>query len=183
MAGEFGAGFNAPVGNDLPDITWGYNFSAGAGLHVTKRLSLLGEFQFIGNRIPGRLMAIEEANMANTRIVSICLNPIIDLFPRRATSMYLTGGGGLYHKVTDFSVEDVITPGDGLPIVADHFSSNQGGANLGFGFEHRFFGVKSEDRSAIFAEARYLFVNTPPASATNGLGTTELIPVTVGLRW
>ena len=33
-----------------------------------------------------------------------------------------------------------------------------------------------------FAEARYLFLNTPRITAINGLGTTELIPVTIGVR-
>jgi hypothetical protein len=182
LAGEFGVGFNGPIGNDLPDITWGYNLSAGAGLHLTKRLSLLGEFQFIGDKIPGRLMTIKGATLANTRIVSITLNPVVDLFPRRATSIYLTGGGGFYHKVTNFTSNNDADTGASSGL-ANTFSSNQGGANLGFGLEHRFFGVKSADRSAIFAETRYLFVNTPPTSAANGLGTTGLIPVTVGLRW
>jgi hypothetical protein len=35
----------------------------------------------------------------------------------------------------------------------------------------------------LFAEARYLFIKTPPITTTDGLGTTELIPVTMGLRW
>ncbi len=37
--------------------------------------------------------------------------------------------------------------------------------------------------SQLFAEARYLYVHTPPISQNNGLGTTELIPVTVGVRF
>jgi hypothetical protein len=183
LAGEFGLGFNAPLGNDLSAITWGYDISAGAGLHLSPHLSLLGEFQFIGDKLPGRLMAAAGANEANTRIVSLTVNPVVDLFPRRATSIYLTGGGGFYHKVTTLSANNATITGFGFVIVADHFTSNQGGANLGFGFQHRFFGLKSADKSAIFAESRYLFVNTPPASAKNGLGTTELIPVTIGLRF
>jgi len=183
MAGEAGAGFNAPLGNDLHAITWGYNFAAGAGLHLNKRVSLLGEFQFIGAKIPGALMNTEGAKLANTRVVSIGLAPVIDLFSVRANSVYLTGGGGFYHKVTNFAVDLDTVSGDLRPIVADYFTSNQGGANLGIGFKHRLFGTDSRDQSSIFAEARYLFVNTPPTSATNGLGTTELIPVTIGLRW
>jgi hypothetical protein len=35
----------------------------------------------------------------------------------------------------------------------------------------------------LFAEARYLFINTPPLGEPNGLGTTGLIPVTFGVRW
>jgi hypothetical protein len=127
-------------------------------------------------------MAIEGATLANTRFVSITLNPVVDLFPRRATSIYLTGGGGFYHKVTNFT-SSMDTDTGASPGLSDTFSSNQGGANLGIGITRRLFGVKSADRSSIFAEARYLFVNTPPTSATNGLGTSELIPVSIGLRW
>jgi aspartyl/asparaginyl-tRNA synthetase len=35
----------------------------------------------------------------------------------------------------------------------------------------------------LFAEARYTWINTPPITETNGLGRTELIPVTFGMRW
>lgn len=183
FAGEVGGGFNAPVGNDQLAITWGYDFSAGAGLHLSPRVSLLGEFQYIGAGLPKKLIAAEGANEARTRILSVTLNPVIDFFPRRTISMYLTGGGGFYHKVTTFAMNQQTIIGEGLSFVADHFTSNQGGANIGFGFQYRLFGLQSADKSAFFAESRYLFVNTPPASAKNGFGTTGLIPVTVGLRW
>jgi hypothetical protein len=35
----------------------------------------------------------------------------------------------------------------------------------------------------LYAEARYVYLNTPSIGQTDGLGTTELLPVTIGLRW
>jgi hypothetical protein len=39
-----GGGFNAPVGNDSPYISWGGNFTGGGGLRLSRELSVLGEF-------------------------------------------------------------------------------------------------------------------------------------------
>ena len=66
-------------------------------------------------------------------------------------------------------------------------TSNQWGGSGGLGFYHRLggdmYGPDTAGTSEIFAEARYLYVHTPPISQNNGLGTTELIPVTVGVRF
>jgi aspartyl/asparaginyl-tRNA synthetase len=35
----------------------------------------------------------------------------------------------------------------------------------------------------LFGEARYVYIHTPAITEANGLGTTELIPVTFGMRW
>ena len=68
------------------------------------------------------------------------------------------------------------------------FTSNQWGGNAGVGLYHRLGGNmygddSSENHSELFAEARYTFIHTPPITQNNGLGTTELIPVTVGIRF
>ena len=66
------------------------------------------------------------------------------------------------------------------------FTSNQWGGNLGFGIYHRLGGnIYGGDsgHTELFAEARYTFLHTPPPTQANGLGTTELIPVTVGIRF
>jgi hypothetical protein len=175
IALDLGAGFNAPIGNDIPYITWGGNFTIGGGVHVNKRATLLVEYQFIGDKLPGGLIAEAGTQGGHAHIWSFTLDPVIDLFPERANSLYLTGGGGFYRKVTSFT-----EPGEYQNYVVGHFSSNQGGASFGFGVTHK---MRWETNMRVFAEARYLFLNTPPITATNGLGTTGLIPVTIGVRW
>jgi hypothetical protein len=192
IALEFGGGFNAPIGNDTssneggPFVTWGGNLTAGVGLHFSRNLSLLGEFQFIDNKLPGSFIAEAGAGASNgnTHIISITANPVVDLFPGSANSVYLTGGGGYYHKSTNFSIQ-VCCDFEGFPISinTNSFSSNQLGGSFGVGYTHRLGGTYGDSKMKLFAESRYLFLNTPRVGEVNGLGTTELIPVTVGVRW
>jgi hypothetical protein len=181
---EAGGGFNAPVGNDIPYITWGGNFTVGGGLHFSKVFTVLAEYQFIADKLPGALVAAGGGQTGNAHIQSITIAPVIDLFPKSSNSVYVTGGGGWYHKSTNFNV---LAGYDfyGYPVfvTANSFTSNQGGVNLGFGFTHRLGGVYSDGTAKLFAEARYLWIDTPPIGEPNGLGRTELIPVTFGIRW
>jgi hypothetical protein len=183
---EGGGGFNAPIGNDQPFITWGGNLTVGGGLRLQKHISVLAEYQFMDNKLPGSLIADAGAQGGHAHIWSLTLDPVIDFFPSRKNSIYVTGGGGFYRKVTSFTdpveVEQCYyfcTIGT-ENVVVSHFSSNQGGANFGIGFTHKLGG---DEHLKAFAEARYLWIDTPAIGETDGLGKTELIPVTFGVRW
>ena len=75
--------------------------------------------------------------------------------------------------------------------VIGHFSSNQGGVNVGMGYQHRFGGMYGDGHMKFFAEARYLHIFTPAVNGItpSGLGVTTiaantmLIPVTFGFRF
>ncbi len=196
LAFEAGGGASGPVGSSTNYITWGGNFTVGAGVHLNKRLSVLAEYQFIDDKLPGAIIAETGANGGNAHIWSFTLDPVIDLFPKSNNSVYITGGGGFYRKVTNFT-----DPEETLYCyyfceagveneVVGHFSSNQGGWNVGAGVSHRFGGIYNDSNMTVFAEARYLDVLTPASAiAPNGLGTaaigadTKLVPITLGLRW
>jgi hypothetical protein len=183
---EAGGGFNAPVGNDTPYITWGGNFTVGGGLRFNKYFSTLLEYQFMDNKLPGALIAAlgQGASGGNSYIQSITGSPVIDLLPKKTNSVYLAGGYGWYHKSTSFTVQECCDF-YGYPVTVDttSFSSNQWGGNAGLGLSHRFGGTYGDGKTKIFAEARYTYIHTPAIGQTNGLGTTELIPVTVGFRF
>jgi hypothetical protein len=186
LAFEAGGGFNAPIGNDQSVITWGGNFTVGGGLRLEKHISLLAEYQFMDNKLPGGLIADAGAQGGHAHIWSLTLDPVVDLFPSRKNDVYVTGGGGFYRKVTSFTdpveVEECYyfcTVGV-ENVVVSHFSSNQGGANFGVGFTRK---LSSDSNLKLFAEARYLWIDTPQVGTTDGLGRTELIPVTFGVRW
>ncbi len=184
LAFEVGGGFNAPIGNDTPYITWGGNFTGGVGLHFTRRFSLLGEFQYMDDKLPGALVAAGGGQTGNAHIISITVDPVFDLFPKSANSVYVTGGGGYYYKSTNFNIQECCDfYGYPVTVTANSFSSNQFGGNIGLGYSHRLGGVYGDSTMKLFAEARYVYIKTPPITENNGLGTTELIPVTVGVRW
>jgi Outer membrane protein beta-barrel domain len=191
---EAGGGFNAPIGNDRPFITWGGNFTLGAGVRFSRRVSALLEYQFMSNKLPGAFIAAANTGCGdcgitggNAHFNSITGSPVIDLTPHWSNGVYVVGGWGWYHKSTNFSSpEPVFSPFYGYyyeNVTVASFTSSQWGGNAGFGLYHRFGGMYGEGKSQIFAEARYTYIHTPPITATNGLGTTELIPVTVGFRF
>lgn len=186
MAFDLGGGFSGPVGNDRPYITWGGNFNFGAGLHFTKRFAVLGEFEFLDNKLPGAFIAAagQGATGGNSHIISLTAQPVFDLFPNRINSIYLTAGGGFYHKSTNFTVLQCCDfYGYPVSIDTNSFASNQAGGNLGLGFTHRLGGVNGDGQMKLYGQVRYLYLKTPPITQINGLGTTALIPVTFGIRW
>jgi hypothetical protein len=197
MTFEAGGGFNAPTSDSSPYITWGGNINVGAGYKINPRVSVLTEYQFIDDKLPGALIAETGATGGNAHIWSFTIDPVVDLAPKRTNDLYVTGGGGFYRKVTNFTDPE---PAEyctyfycGVAYentVVGHFSSNQGGWNVGGGFTHRLGGIYGDGSMKLFAEVRYLDVDTPAqVSSPNGLGTTtvgadtKLIPVTFGVRW
>jgi len=193
LAFEAGGGFNAPVGNDTPYISWGGNFTLGAGFHLSKVLTALLEYQFMDNKLPGAFISAESstgATAGDAHINAITASPVIDLFPKKTNGAYLVGGFGYYHKSTNFGAYECCDVyGYDVEVNVASVTSNQWGGNAGLGIYHRLgseasmYGNDSENHSQVFAEARYTFIHTPPVTETNGLGTTELIPVTVGIRF
>jgi hypothetical protein len=136
------------------------------------------------DKLPGAFVAAGGGQLGNAHIISLTADPVIDLFPQWANSVYVTGGGGYYHKSTNFNVQECCDfYGYPVTVTANSITSNQGGFNLGLGFSHRLGGVNGDGQMKLFAEARYVYIHTPLITQTNGLGTTELIPVTFGVRF
>jgi hypothetical protein len=197
LAFEAGGGANAPTSDSSPYITWGGNFTVGGGLHFSKRLTVLAEYQFIDDKLPGRLIAETGASGGNAHIWSLTLDPVIYLFPKKSNDVYVTGGGGFYRKVTNFTDPQPAEYctyyycGIGYQnVTVGHFSSNQGGWSVGAGYVHRLGGMYGDSKMQLFAEARYLDVDTPAVdSSPNGLGTTsvgagtKIVPVSFGVRF
>ena len=197
LAFEVSGGFNKPVSDTSNYLSWGGQFTIGGGLRFSKALSLLMDYQFIRDGLPSALVNQTGATGGNAHIWSLTLNPVYDLMPGHSNSVYVTGGGGFYRKVTNFTdlqptqYCSYFYCGVGYaPQTVGHFSSNQGGWSIGGGFEHKFQGMYGEGHTAIFAEVRYLDILTPAVDQSpNGLGTaavgagTKLIPINFGFRF
>lgn len=197
-----GAGFTAPLGNTThggpshPNSigeTYGYNIRAGAGWNFTKHLGVLLEYNFNRDKIPGStLTELSIANNLGTPIGgnvntwSFTAQPIFYVPVTHTLGGYVTGGGGFYRKVTNFTV--AVTACDiffcsYVPQTIAHSSSNQGGLNIGLGGYWKAFGEDSN--SKLFTEVRYVWVDSPVASSSDpfGSGTSSLLPVTFGIRF
>lgn len=195
---EAGAGVSAPAGGTQKDyITWGGQFILGGGYRLNQRLSALVEYQFLDNKLPGAIIAETGANGGYAHIWSLSVEPVVDVFPKSTNDLYVTGGAGFYRKVTNFTDPEetefcsyyYCEPGVVNQVVG-HFSSNQGGWNIGGGFTHRMGGIYGDGKTKLFAEVRYLDALTPAETTEpNGLGKTtvaadtKLIPITLGVRF
>jgi hypothetical protein len=194
---EAGGGFNAPISNS---VTYGFNLTVGGGLKFNPHFSTLLEYQFIDSKLPGALIAETngEANGGHAHIWSLTLDPVFDLFPKATNDVYVTGGGGFYRKVTTFTFPMAqefcyyFYCGTGYaPSTVGHFSSNQGGFNIGGGFQHRLGGMYGDSNTTLFAEVRYLDVLSPAivGVSANGLPPvtidkdTKMLPISFGIRW
>jgi hypothetical protein len=196
---EIGGVVDAPT--DKSYITRGGQFTVGGGVNFSKRFALLAEYQFLDDKLPGALIAQTGANGGHAHIWSLTLDPVVSLFPKSSNDVYVTGGGGFYRKVTSFT-DPVQTyfcdyyygyccVGT-VNQVMGHFSSNQGGFNIGAGYQRRLGGMYQDSKMKLFVEARYLDVLTPAVNGVspNGLGTittiavgTKVVSISAGIRW
>src|SRR3984885_9618603 len=170
LAVELGAGFNVPAGNTGTWQSVGYSINH--------------------SNIPqGTLTNIGEPN-GNVHVWSLTLDPIVYYKTSGHIGGYVTGGGGFYRKLTSFT--QPVFVGDYCDffygcfpqydnITLSHFSSNQGGLNIGTGVTYK---PNADGKAKFFAEARYLWVDSPKNTAsTIGTGTVGMFPVTFGFRW
>jgi Outer membrane protein beta-barrel domain len=189
LAIEAGTGFNVAAGNTgtWQDVGWSVNL--GGGWNFNSRFGVLAEYGFNRANIPqSTLTAVGEPN-GNVHVWSLTLDPIIYYKTSGRIGGYVTGGGGFYRKLTSFT--ESVYEGDYCSYfgcypeygteVLNHFSSNQGGVNIGTGVT---FKPNADGKAKFYAEARYVWVNSPPTSGDAfGTGTVGMIPITFGFRW
>jgi len=182
VAVEGGFGFTAPLGNTSGDLTYGWNFRGGLGWDFTKRFAVLGEYEFDRSGIQQAILQQVGTPGGNVHTWSLTLDPVWKYKTSGNWGGYVTGGGGFYRQLTSFT-EPVLAQGVFcnffycFPVyytttaVVSHYSSNQGGLSIGTGLT---FG--NWNQAKFYAEARYEWLDTPGHS-------TQLIPVTFGVRW
>jgi hypothetical protein len=190
LAIEAGVGPGVPVGNTTTWQSVGYNINLGGGWMFNDRLGVLAEWSFNHSNIPqNTLTNIGEPN-GNVHVWGLTLDPIFYYKTGGHLGGYVTGGGGFYRKLTTFT--EPVYVGDYCSyfygcypqyenITLSHFSSNQGGVNLGTGVTYK---LNPDGKAKLYAEVRYVWVDAPATSANAvGTGTVGMIPITFGFRW
>lgn len=188
IAIEAAGGFNRPLGYSRSFATWGGNVSIGAGWNFNKWFRTVAEWQYYSDKIPGAYLSNVGVPGGHIHVWGFTLEPTISYNTSGAWGGYVIGGGGFYRRVTTFTVpqQQVVcyyfcyVQNVNVPIA--HYSSNQGGLNIGTGVTYKAFGPDSNGK--LFAEVRYVWVNTPKTNVFGTPdGTMSLLPVTIGFRW
>jgi len=220
VAFEVGGGFTAPVGNDVNGgfttalggggpygtDTWGGNLFVGGGWAFSKRFTLLGEYSYNDNKIPGKtLSAVYNSDPSeyssngisniggNVHTNSLTAEPVFYYYnsDKHPYAGYVIGGVGWSHKTINFTAPVEEETFYGIYVANETFSSySDNGVNVNFGTGVSIKPFGQDSRAKIFAEVRYMLADTPKettADITNPnvlhTGTEGLIPVTIGLRF
>ena len=203
-------------GSRYGTVTYGGNLLVGAGWNFTKKFAVLGELSYNANKIPGHtlsaLYAIEDNSSViengsglaangipnfggNVHTFGYTAEPIFYYYnnDKHKYAGYIIGGVGLYHRSVNFTAPTVTQSFYGSFQSNQTFVSstdNSIGYNLGTGVTFKPLGEYSHLK--LFAEARYVFVNSPRETQadlanTNSTvlhtGTEELIPISFGIRF
>jgi hypothetical protein len=184
ITGQVGLGFTNGLGRTGTYLDYGWNLGAGIGYNFNQRIGL----QLNGNYSQ---MGINSSTLSgigvpggDVSIFTATIDPILHLTPGRHADVYVTGGGGLFHRNQEFTAPSVATtlgffPYFGFAPVAvptttilSSYSVNKPGIDAGVGVA---FGTKWHGK--IFAEAKYyrMFYNSD--------FHTDYLPVTFGYRW
>jgi hypothetical protein len=189
LAIEVGAGFNVPLANTRTWQNVGYSINLGGGWNFNDRFGVLAEYNFNRGDIPqNTLTNVGEPN-GNVHLWSLTLDPIFYYKTSGHIGGYVTGGGGFYRKLTSFTqpvfLGDFCNFYGCFPqftnVTLSHFSSNQGGVNIGTGVTYK---PNADGKGKFYAEVRYVWVDSPATSGNAfGTGTVGMIPVAFGFRW
>jgi hypothetical protein len=176
-----GAGFTAPVGTTGRNTDYGWNVRGGAGMNLNPHFGVMLDLGYDSMGINSGVLSSLGFGGGNLNIFSATIDPVVHLTPKRKVDLYVTGGGGLYHRHQDFTKpaaapETGVDPFLGVlpstsPVMSSSYSVNKPGIDAGVGvaFGHRWNGK-------FFAEARYNRIFA-------GDYHTDYLPVTFGFRW
>jgi len=161
--------------------------AAGVARNLSKYFGLRADFQF--DNLPLRASALEAAQApgANSHVYTLMADPIINLPVTKVWSGYIVFGASYYHRSGKLDSSTAI-PGaacngfftwwgrcfaNSLPLNGNFLTSvqNEFGENFGGGVAR-----KVNSRIEIYGEYRLLH-------GRNGGITTDLRPITIGVRW
>ena len=182
---EVGAGVTPTLGHTSDELGTGWNVIGGAGYNFNSRFGADLQVMYDGLGVNSSVLKEFSVPGANAHLWGFTLDPIVRFRTHHRLGFYITGGGGYYRRIVNFTrpttaIVDVFDPFFGIiqPIVVPA-SQTIGtitrvgwGENIGGGFTYKL----GDGHEKLFVEARYHHIETRPRS-------TDILPITVGIRW
>ena len=183
VAFQIGGGFTQTVGNTGRNLDNGWNIQGGLGYNFNSHIGALVDVGFHDMGINSSTLNNLGVPGGDVRIFQATLDPIVHLTPKSHFDLYVTGGGGLYHRYQEFTAPTVATltgfdPFFGFfPVqvaanqVIASSSVNKPGIDVGAGVA-----IGTKWHGKVYAEARYnrIFM---------GNMHMDYVPVSFGFRW
>ncbi len=181
---QAGGGFTQGVGRTGTYLDTGWNITGGFGFNFNSYFGALINVSDSGMGINSSTLGTIGVPGGDVNLLTATLDPIVHLTPKGHFDLYVTGGGGLFHRRQEFTTPSVTTAYGFVPFfgfyptvvpvtqILSSYSVNKPGIDAGVGIA---FGTKWHGK--IYAEARYdrMFYNSS--------FHTDYLPVTFGYRW
>lgn len=184
FAFNIGAGFTNPIWTAGRYTDMGWNVGAGAGWNFNSYVGALVDVSYNQMGINSSTLNGFGVPGGDLHVFSATLDPIIHVVPHSKVDVYITGGGGIYHRTQEFTAPGVASVTGfspffgfynvGVPTtqILSSYTVNKPGVDAGLGIA---FGSKWHGK--FFAEAKFDRIFDG-----NGFHT-DYIPVTFGFRW
>src|SRR5260370_13115301 len=109
VAFQIGAGFTQTVGNTGRNLDNGWNIQGGFGYNFNSHIGALVDVGFHDMGINSITLNNLGFPGGDVHIFQATLDPIVHLTPKSHVDIYLTGGGGIYHRYQEFTAPTVAT--------------------------------------------------------------------------
>jgi hypothetical protein len=186
--------FNAGLGANLDSGTTktyvrqgGYDATVGAARNANKYLGLRGDFLFADLPLRQSSLALAQAQSATSYLFALTVGPVINIPVTKEWGGYIVFGPGYYHRFGTLDDSTAVPgspcneffkwwlgcPNVSIPLSGDfvHSSQNHFGYDVGGGVTR-----KMPSGVELYAEFRLMH------GSANGT-TTDVRPITVGVRW
>jgi hypothetical protein len=181
---QFGGGFTQPVGNTGRHLDQGWNIQGGGGFNFGPYVGVMIDLGYNSFGINTATLSNLGFPGGDLHIFSATLDPIVHLNPHGHVDVYVTGGGGVYHRLQEFTQPSVaaVTGFDpffgfysaAVPVtqVLESYTVTKPGVDIGAGVA-----IGTKWHGKLFAEARYdrIFMGNDRH--------TDYIPVSFGFRF
>ncbi len=180
---DLGAGFTTPAGNAGHYLDNGWNIGLGVGYNFSSFLGAKLNVGYDAMGINSTTLSDVGVPGGGVHIFHATIDPVIHLTGIHKFDLYVTGGGGVFHRYQDFTTPTVVTTTAFIPFLGFYpvavganqilasYTVTKPGFDTGAGVAFGAFG-----HGKFFAEAKWehMFLNG---------GHTDFIPVTFGFRW
>jgi hypothetical protein len=181
---SIGGGVGFPVGQLGNFVNNGGNVVVGGGPNIGRHVSVNGEFMWQDLPINSTFLTALNASGAQARQYAVTIDPMVRFGVGPHAGAYAIGGIGWYHRSGETTAPTVGVICDPYwswwfgcavgttTVITGSTSANAWGQNIGAGLTYRV----GAGHTKVFAEFRYHHANYHSVS-------TEIIPLTFGLRW
>jgi hypothetical protein len=174
LTGYFGGGFSEPINPAARNLDTGWNVSGGVGA-TNKWFGILFDAMFNDFGFNHSTLVQVGAPHGSQKFWAVTVDPVFHVNERGPVDFYVTAGGGLYSRITEFRGYGYGGPyygGRGDLLFSDTIYT--GGVNGGAGFSFNLGYHPSPVK--LFVEARFHHMFTYGSGAS-------FVPVTVGVRF